>query len=211
MIKILIADDHAIVRAGLKQIISEETDLIVEDEASSVDELFNKLKMKKFDILILDLNMPGRSGFEAIKEIKNLYPNLPILVLSMYDEEQYGIRCLSVGANGYLKKSCAPEEMVNAIRKIINGRKYISQSLAEILANNIANQSEGDVIKLLSNREIEILKRIASGQSAEQISKELFISVPTVYTYRSRILEKLNLKSNVDLTLFAIRNKLIEW
>jgi len=211
MIKILIADDHAIVRAGLKQIISEETDLIVEDEASSVDELFNKLKMKKFDILILDLNMPGRSGFEAIKEIKNLYPNLPILVLSMYDEEQYGIRCLSVGANGYLKKSCAPEEMVNAIRKIINGRKYISQSLAEILANNIAIQSEGDVIKLLSNREIEILKRIASGQSAEQISKELFISVPTVYTYRSRILEKLNLKSNVDLTLFAIRNKLIEW
>jgi DNA-binding NarL/FixJ family response regulator len=101
--------------------------------------------------------------------------------------------------------------MVNAIRKIINGRKYISQSLAEILANNIAIQSEGDVIKLLSNREIEILKRIASGQSAEQISKELFISVPTVYTYRSRILEKLNLKSNVDLTLFAIRNKLIEW
>lgn len=211
MIKIFIADDHAIVRAGLKQIVSEEKELIVADEASNIEELFSKLSEGKFDILILDLNMPGKSGFDSIKEIKNLYPDLPILILSMYDEEQYGLRCIREGASGYLKKSSAPEELVNAIKVILKGKKYISPTLADKLINSIDKVSDEGRVNILSNREIEVLKRIARGQKIEEIAKEMCISVPTVYTYRSRILEKLNLKSNVEITQFAIRHKLIEW
>lgn len=211
MTKIVMVDDHAIVRAGLKQILAEAGEIEAIEESASIEDLFNKLRKTKFDLIILDLNMPGRSGFEAIRELKNIYPEIPILVLSMYDEEQYGLRCLREGASGYLKKSSATEELVKAIKTVLNGRKYISQQLAEILLNDYDNKDEQTLLKKLTNRELEVLIRIARGQTIDEISKEMCLSQPTIYTYRTRLMEKLNLKSNVEITQFAIRNNLIEW
>lgn len=211
MIKILIADDHAIVRAGLKQILLEDKRIEVIDEASDIDEVFQKLSQKKYNLLILDLNLPGKSGFESIKSLRTLYPNCPILILSMYDEEQYGIRCIREGASGYLNKASATEELINAINIVLSGKKYISAKLAENLLNTLTSDNEKDLIKRLSNRELEVLIRIAKGETVEEISKNMCLSQATIYTYRSRLMEKLNLKSNVEITQFAIRNKLINW
>jgi DNA-binding NarL/FixJ family response regulator len=208
MIKILMADDHAIVREGLKQILAEEPDMKVTGEAGNAAELFELLKKDVWNVVVLDINMPGKSGLEALKDLKKEYPDLPVLILSMYSEEQYGIRALKAGASGYLKKASAPGELVTALRTIIKGKKYISSSLAENLADNIY-QPDGSPEKL-SDREYEILCKIASGNSAEDIAGELCISVHTVYSYRNRILEKLSLKTNVELTQYAIHNKLIE-
>ena len=208
MIKILIADDHAIVREGLKQILAEEPDMKVTGEAGDAKELFELLKKDVWNAVVLDINMPGKSGLEALKDLKKDYPDLPVLILSMYAEEQYGVRALKAGASGYLKKASAPNEFVSAIRTIVKGKKYISPSLAENLADNInvGNQHSNK----LSDREHEILCKIATGNSTEDIANELCISVHTVYSYRNRILEKLNLKTNVELTQYAIQNKLIE-
>lgn len=208
MIKILIADDHAIVREGLKQILAEEPDMKVTGEAGDADELFLLLKKDVWDAVVLDINMPGKSGLEALKDLKKSYPDLPVLILSMYGEEQYGVRALKAGASGYLKKASAPNEFVSAIRTIVKGKKYISPSLAENLADNIdPGKHHGNK---LSDREYEILCKIALGKSTEDIANDLCISVHTVYSYRNRILEKLNLKTNVELTQYAIQNKLIE-
>ena len=208
MIKILIADDHAIVREGLKQILAEEPDMKVTGEAGDAKELFELLKKDVWNAVVLDINMPGKSGLEALKDLKKDYPDLPVLILSMYAEEQYGVRALKAGASGYLKKASAPNEFVSAIRTIVKGKKYISPSLAENLADNI-NVGNHHSNKL-SDREHEILCKIATGNSTEDIANELCISVHTVYSYRNRILEKLNLKTNVELTQYAIQNKLIE-
>jgi two-component system, NarL family, invasion response regulator UvrY len=208
MIKILIADDHAIVREGLKQILAEEPDMKVTGEAGNAIELFELLTKDVWNAVVLDINMPGKSGLEALKDLKKEYPDLPVLILSMYGEEQYGVRALKAGASGYLKKASAPNEFVSAIRTIIKGKKYISPSLAENLADNI-NPGNHNSNKL-SDREYEILCKIALSNSAEDIANELCISVHTVYSYRNRILDKLNLKTNVELTQYAIQNKLIE-
>jgi two-component system, NarL family, invasion response regulator UvrY len=208
MIKILIADDHAIVREGLKQILAEEPDMKVTGEAGNATELFKLLKKDVWNAIVLDINMPGKSGLEALKDLKKEYPDLPVLILSMYGEEQYGVRALKAGASGYLKKASAPNEFVSAIRTIIKGKKYISPSLAENLAENISPGNHYS--SKLSDREYEILRKIALSSSAEDIANELCISVHTVYSYRNRILEKLNLKTNVELTQYAIQNKLIE-
>lgn len=208
MIKILIADDHAIVREGLKQILSEEPDMKVTGEAGNADELFELLKKDVWNAVVLDINMPGKSGLEALKDLKKIYPDLPVLILSMYGEEQYGVRALKAGASGYLKKACATNEFVSAIRTIVKGKKYISPNLAENLADNITPGSHQS--KKLSDREYEILCKIALSKSTEDIANDLCISVHTVYSYRNRILEKLNLKTNVELTQYAIQNKLIE-
>jgi two-component system, NarL family, invasion response regulator UvrY len=208
MIKILIADDHAIVREGLKQILAEEPDMKVTGEAGDAIELFDLLKKDTWNAVVLDINMPGKSGLEALKDLKKDYPDLPVLILSMYSEEQYGIRALKAGASGYLKKASAPNEFVTALRTIIKGKKYISPSLAENLADNISPTNPHS--NKLSDREYEILCKIARGNSAEEIANELCISVHTVYSYRTRILDKLNLKTNVELTQYAIQNKLIE-
>jgi two-component system invasion response regulator UvrY len=208
MIKILIADDHAIVREGLKQILAEEPDMKVTGEAGNADELLELLKKDVWNAVVLDINMPGKSGLEALKDLKKIYPDLPVLILSMYGEDQYGIRALKAGASGYLKKASAPNEFVSAIRTIVKGKKYISPTLAENLADNI-NPSNHHTNKL-SDREYEILRKIALSTSAEEIANDLCISVHTVYSYRNRILEKLNLKTNVELTQYAIQNKLIE-
>ncbi len=209
-IEILIADDHAIVRHGLKQIVADETGMKVTAEAANSAEVFSLLQKGKWDILILDINMPGVSGLEALKRIKSDYPHLPVLILSMYSEDQYGIRAFQSGADGYLEKISAPEELVKAIRKIVNGGKYLRPTLAEKLAFSVDEHKNALLHERLSNREYQILCAIASGKSAEDIATELAISKPTVYSYRKRILEKMNLKTNVQLTQYAIHNHLIE-
>lgn len=210
MIKILIADDHAIVREGLKQIVAEEPDMQVTSEASNSNELFERLGDEHFDIVILDISMPGRSGLEALKDLKKNHPGLPVLILSMFSEDQYGLRAIKAGASGYLKKVSAPTELVKAIRKIVDGGRYINQSLVEKLAAEFGNDRKEFLHENLSDREYQIMCFIASGKSAENIANELSISIHTVYTYRNRILDKMHLKSNVELTQYAIQNKLIE-
>jgi len=210
MIKILIADDHAIVREGLKQIVAEEKDMLVAGEAGNTNEMFELLKREEFAIIILDISMPGRSGLEALKFLKKNYPEVPALILSMFSEEQYGLRALKAGAAGYLKKVSAPTELVSAIRKIVSGRKYINQSLAEKLADEYDSDMKERMHDKLSDREYQIMCLIASGKSAEEIALDLSISINTVYSYRNRILEKMHLKSNVELTQYALQNKLIE-
>lgn len=210
-IKILIADDHAIVREGLKQIVAEEKDMTVLGEAENAGTLMNLLEKDKWDIVILDINMPGRNGLEILKDIKQLYPDLPVLILSMFSEEQYGLRAIKAGASGYLKKVSAPDELVQAIRRIVSGRKYITETLAEKLAENLSEPKVNSLHEKLSDREFEIMCSIAQGKSAEEIANELSISVNTFYTYRNRILEKLSMRSNVEITQYAIRNKLIDF
>lgn len=209
-IKILIADDHAIVREGLKQIVAEEKDMYVTGEAANAFELMELLKSEDWSIVVLDINMPGKSGLEALKDIKQIYPHLPVLILSMFSEDQYGLRAIKAGASGYLKKVSAPTELVNAIRKIVSGRKYINLQLAEKLADSLGATEKETLHEKLSDREYQIMCNIALGKSAEEIAEELSISINTVYSYRNRILEKMSMKSNVELTQYAVQNKLIE-
>jgi len=209
-IKIIIADDHAIVREGLKQIVAEEKDMLVRGEAENASDLMELLNKEQWSIVVLDINMPGKSGLEALKDIKQIYPNLPVLILSMFSEDQYGLRAIKAGASGYLKKVSAPTELVVAIRKIVSGRKYINPSLAEKLAENLGNDKNNYLHEKLSDREYQIMCNIALGKSAEEIAVELALSINTVYTYRNRILEKMSMKSNVELTQYAVQNKLIE-
>ena len=210
MIKILIADDHAIVREGLKQIVAEETDMKVTGEAANANELFELLDGDSWEIVVLDINMPGKSGLEALKEMKTKNIKVPVLILSMFSEDQYGLRAIKAGAAGYLKKVSAPTELVLAIRKIVGGGKYISPTLAEKLADNFDANNKKVPHQNLSDREYQIMCFISLGKSAEEIAEELAISIHTVYSYRNRILEKMHLKSNVELTQYAIQNKLIE-
>ncbi len=209
MIKILIADDHAIVREGLKQIVAQESDMRVEGEAGNVDELLELLQRESWSILVLDINMPGRSGLDALKEIKVRFPRLPVLILSIYGEEQYGLMAFKEGADGYLRKVSAPEELIVAIRKIVAGGKYVSPALAEKLADSFQGQRTQMPHEALSAREHQVMCMIAEGKSAERIANELSISIHTVYSYRNRILQKLHLKSNVELTKYVLENKLI--
>ncbi|MFC2088639.1 response regulator [Calditrichota bacterium] len=210
MIKILVADDHAIVREGLKQIVAEETDMQVTGEAEDSIQLFELLNHNDFSIVVLDVNMPGKSGLEALKEMRVNYPKTPVLILSMYSEDQYGLRAIKAGAAGFLKKVSAPEELVKAIRKIVAGGRYISSELAEKLADSLDKNGKMRAHESLSDREYLIMCQIGSGKTAENIADELSISIHTVYSYRNRIFEKMNLKSNVELTQYVIKNKLIE-
>ena len=210
MIKILIADDHAIVREGLKQIVAEETDMKVTGEAANANELFELLASDDWEIVVLDINMPGKSGLEALKEMKTRNIKVPVLILSMFSEDQYGLRAIKAGAAGYLKKVSAPTELVSAIRKIVGGGKYIGPTLAEKLAENVDMNNKNALHQNLSDREYQIMCLISFGKSAEEIAEELAISIHTVYSYRNRILEKMHLKSNVELTQYAIQHKLIE-
>jgi two-component system invasion response regulator UvrY len=209
-IKILIADDHAIVREGLKQIVAEEKDILVAGEAENSGRLMELLEKEKWSLVVLDINMPGKSGLEALKDIKHLYPDLPVLILSMFSEDQYGLRAIKAGASGYLKKVSAPTELVTAIRKIVLGGKYINQSLAEKLAENFESTMKQLLHEKLSDREYQIMCNIALGKTAEEIAEELSISINTVYSYRNRILEKMSMRSNVELTQYVLQNKLVE-
>jgi DNA-binding NarL/FixJ family response regulator len=209
-IKILIADDHAIVREGLKQIVAEEKDIVVAGEAENSSKLMVLLEKENWNLVVLDINMPGKSGLEALKDIKQLYPDLPVLILSMFSEDQYGLRAIKAGASGYLKKVSAPTELVSAIRIIVSGGKYINPALAEKLAERFGTDDKELLHDKLSDREYQIMCNIALGKTAEEIAQELSISINTVYTYRNRILEKMSMKSNVELTQYVLQNKLVE-
>ena len=210
MIKILIADDHAIVREGLKQILAETPDMIVADEASNGQELIAKMEKSEVDVVLLDISMPGRNGIEVLKQLKAERPRASVLILSMYSEEQYAMRALRAGASGYLTKESAPDELIEAIRRVSKGRKYISPSVAEKLAVNLEPGTEKPPHEILSDREYQVMCMIASGKTVKEIGDELQLSVKTISTYRSRILEKLDLRNNAALTHYAIQNRLVE-
>jgi two-component system invasion response regulator UvrY len=210
MIRILIADDHSIIREGLKQIVSEVPDMVVADEASDGQELLSKVREEDFDVLVLDIHMPGPSGMELLRQLRGEKPKLPIVILSMYPEEQYAIRSLKAGASAYLTKGSAPDELIAAIRKVSLGGKYVTSSLAERLAHYLQVDSEKPLHEALSDREYQVLCMIASGKTVTQIGKELSLSVKTVSTYRSRVLTKMGMKSNAELTRYAIENRLVQ-
>jgi two-component system invasion response regulator UvrY len=210
MIRVLIADDHSIVRQGLKQILEETDDLSVEGEASDGNEALQKIRDMEWDVVLMDVSMPGKNGIETLKQIRQEKPDLPVLILSMYPEDQYAIRLIRAGASGYLTKESAPEQLVAAIRTVSQGKKYISPSVAELLALEIGSKSDRPPHEQLSNREDQIFRLIASGKTVSQIAEELKLSVKTASTYRTRILEKMHMKTNAELTHYAIRNGLID-
>jgi two-component system, NarL family, invasion response regulator UvrY len=210
MIKIFVADDHALVREGLKKILKDEFDLKVVGEAQNATEVLDKLHQVPSDIILLDMNMPGRGGLDLIKELKVLYPRLLILIVSIHPEKRFAVRALKAGASGYVTKDCALEELVNAIRKITTKGRYISASLAEHLAFEIDINSDRLPHETLSDRELQVLCMLASSKRVKDIAHELSISVSTVSTYRSRILEKMNMKNDLDLALYARENNLVD-
>lgn len=210
MIRILIADDHAIVRAGLKQIIEGIPDMILADEASNGRELLEKVRKNDYDVVVLDITMPGGGGIEALGRLRNEKPKLPVLALSIHPEEQYGKRMLKAGASGYLTKESAPEELVTAIRRVFEGRRYVSPSLAEKLAADLAAPVEKPLHEELSDREYQVMLLIGSGKMLTEIASDLNLSVKTVSTYRSRILEKMKMKSNAELTYYVIKYHLVD-
>jgi two-component system invasion response regulator UvrY len=210
MINVLVADDHAVVREGLKHILSATSDLKVMDEAETGHEVLEKLSRNDFDIVVLDMTMPVINSLDVLKEIKNQNPRMPVLIMSMNPEDQYAGMALKAGASGCLSKECHPEEFVNAIRNISLGRKYVSTAIAERLVNELEPKSERPLHDSLSDREFHVLLFIASGKRAKEISEELHLSAKTISTYRSRILQKMNMKSNTELINYAIKNSLVE-
>jgi DNA-binding NarL/FixJ family response regulator len=206
--KILIADDHSVVRRGLTMIIKDAYPFATVTEVADGTDLLKEVDKYDWNIIISDISMPGRSGIEMIKEIKDLTPKIPILILSVHAPEQYAVRTIKAGASGYLNKESAPEELVKAIDQILSGRKYITAEVAEMLADSLNTNSEKPHTQL-SDREFEVLKQIASGKTVSEIAEVLFLSPNTISTYRSRILEKMNMHSNAELTHYAISNKLV--
>jgi two-component system, NarL family, invasion response regulator UvrY len=208
--RILIADDHAVVRHGLKQILADEFPKAEYGEARNGQDALNRVWKERWDVVILDITMPGRGGLEILKEIKKARPKLPVLVLSMHPEDQFAVRVLKAGASGYMTKESAPEELVGAIRKVLAGGRHISPSLAEIMAAYLTVKTEKPPHELLSNREFQVLRQIASGRTVSEIARELSLSVRTVSTYRTRILEKMGMKTNSELTHYAFQNQLVK-
>jgi DNA-binding NarL/FixJ family response regulator len=210
VIKIIIADDHEIVRAGLKQIIADHPDMEVTDEASSGQELLEKARKQDFDVILLDIQMPGWNGLEVLKQLNNEKITIPILVFTMHSEDMYAVRAIKAGASGYLTKLTVSERLVEAIKKVYKGGKYISPSLAEKLADTIAYSREKPLHEYLSDREFQVICMIASGKTVSQISQELFLSVKTISTYRARIMGKMNMKTNAEITHYVLKNNLSE-
>lgn len=204
MIRVLIADDHVVVRRGLKQILEETADIQVEAEASNIDELRAVAQRARWDVLVLDINMPGGSGFELLKELRRVDPKARVLVLTVAPEEQYGIRAIRAGASGFLTKESAPEKLIEAVYRLAAGGKYISPELAESLASAVAGESEGALHERLSDREMEVFLKLAAGRTVSQIGEDLALSVKTVSTHRTRILRKMDLSSNAELMRYAM-------
>jgi two-component system invasion response regulator UvrY len=209
MIRILVADDHSVVREGIKQILAGLDDMTVEDEAESGQEVLLRMTAKDYDLVLLDISMPGKSGLEVLEEIKIMRPRVPVLILSMHPEEQYAVRMLRAGASGYLTKASAPQELISAIRKVSRGGKYVTVSLAEKLAFELDAGVEKPRHERLSNREYQVMLMLASGMSVSEVAEELCLSAKTISTYRTRILDKMNMKKNAELTLYAVKNNLI--
>ena len=210
MIRILIADDHAILRRGLGEILAREFKDAVCGEAENAQQALVQAQSHDWDLVILDITMPGRSGVDLLGDLKRARPALPVLVLSMHPEDQYGKRVLKAGASGYMNKESAPEELIKAIRKVLTGGRYVSPMLAEKLASDL-NQETGRLAhEALSDREFEVLRMIGSGKTVSQIAQELRLSVTTVSTYRARILEKMNMSSTAELMRYALRAHLVD-
>ncbi len=209
MIKILIADDHTIVREGLKQIIANTAGLVVTGEAATGQETLELVHKDNFDVILLDIAMPEKDGLAILKQLKQEKSEIPVLILSMYPEEQYAIRALKMGAAGYLTKVSAPDELIKAIKKISTGKKYISDSLAEKLALDLDVDTEKPPHEYLSDREFQTMCMIASGKTVKKIAEELSLSVNTISTYRGRVLDKMKMTTNSELTHYAIKNQLV--
>ena len=210
MIRIGIADDHAIVRDGLRRFLSDNVDLRVTGEACNGREALELARGGDIDVLLMDISMPDQSGIDALVAIKARYPDLPVLVLSGFPESHYATTLLRQGASGYLNKECDPEEIATAIRTVFRGRKYISAAVAELLADGLAGNSDKPAHDQLSERELQVFLRLAQGETIGNMAKAMFLSVKTVSTYRTRVLEKLKLTSNSDLTYYALKNGLIQ-
>ena len=210
MIKVAIVDDHSIVRSGLVKILREEPDMEVVIEADGYNQLIEKLKTQRPDIALLDISMPGKNGLEVLKELKQYYPRIKSLMLSMHPEDRFSVRAIKAGASGYLTKESLADDLVNAIRKVYNGGKFITETVAELLADTFETEGNKAAHERLSDREFQILCMITSGKKVKEIASELFLSPATVATYRTRILDKMQLKSNVELTNYVLRHNLIE-
>ncbi|HEX9714584.1 MAG TPA: response regulator transcription factor [Desulfurivibrionaceae bacterium] len=209
MIRVLIVDDHAVVRRGLRELLSDEFRGAAFGEASTAQQALEQIWKKEWDVALLDITLPGRSGLDLLKEVKAARPRLPVLVLSVHPEDQFAVRVLKAGAEGYLTKESAPEELVNAIRKILAGGQYVSPTLAEKLALGLRKDSTRAPHETLSDREYEIMCCIASGKTVTEIARELSLSPKTISTYRARLLEKLRVKNNAEIIRYAIRNGLV--
>jgi two-component system invasion response regulator UvrY len=209
MLQILIADDHAVVRKGLARILRDGFEGALIEEVENSEDLIKKAIKGKWDVIISDLSMPGRSGLDALHQLKDLFPKLPILIISIHPEEQYAIRVLKAGGSGYLSKDSAPKDLVAAVQMVLTGKRYISPATAEKLAASVQQSQEKPAHEDLSDREFDVLKLLAAGNSVSDIAKQLSLSVTTISTYRARIMEKMNIKTNAGLTIYALDNQLI--
>ncbi|WP_447599397.1 response regulator [Nitrospira sp. Nam80] len=207
--RILVVDDHAVVRHGVKQILVEHFTCSIIGEAQSAEDMFRQIQAGPWDMVILDIGMPGKGGLEALKELKRMQPKLPVLILSAYPEDQLALRLLRAGAAGYLSKDTAPRDLVHAMKKVLDGGRFISASLADLLAANLESGLEKPLHEQLSDREYQVMCLIAVGKSLKDIADELSVSVSTVNTYRARILEKMHARNNTELTHYAIENRLV--
>lgn len=210
MIRIILADDHQIVREGIKRILHSEPDCKVVCEANATAEVFAFLRSASADVLVLDVNMPGRSGIDILSDLKKEFPRIGVLIFSMHPEDSLAVRALKSGASGYLTKNAPPENIIDAVRKIASGRKYVSETLAQKLADELHQPKKQKLHDVLSDREYEVFQLLGSGKTVSEIASLLSISVPTVSTYRTRILEKMNMKSTSEIIHYAVRHKLVE-
>ena len=205
MIRVLIADDHSIFRIGLKRTLESAPDMVVAAEAATGEETLVKARESNPNVVLLDVSMPGRGGVETAQELKRVNPRVRVLMLTMHPEDQYAVLCLKLGADGYITKDVPPEVLLEAVRKVASGRKYVSSNLAERLATDLSGTGDRPAHELLSSREFEVMRKIAAGRTAGEIAAELHLSVKTVSTYRSRVLQKMNLKTNADIMHYAFR------
>lgn len=208
--RVLLADDHQIVRNGLRQLIDAESDLEVVAEASTSAETLTMLRQTEVDVLLLDISMPDRDGMDTLRLLRTHRSDLPVLIISAYAEEQYALNMLRAGANGYIRKDADVDDILSAIRTVLRGRRYVSDTVADLLTQRLNGDADAPAHQQLSEREFQVLHKLATGKSVTEIADELFISVKSVSTYRSRLLTKLNLKSNAELTYYALKNGLIE-
>jgi DNA-binding NarL/FixJ family response regulator len=209
MMRILIVDDHAIVRRGLRELLSDEFHGAAFGEASDAQQALEELRKKEWDVALLDIALPGKSGLDLLKELKTEWPKLPVLILSAHPEDQFAVRALKAGAGGYMTKESAPEELAKALRKIMAGGRYVSPALAEMLALGVTKDLTRTPHETLSDREYEVMSRIASGKTVTEIAEELSLSPKTISTYRARVLEKLGLKNSAAIVQYVIRNGLV--
>jgi len=210
VIKVLVADDHAVVRRGLRDILAATGDILVGGEAATAHDVRRLVREQRWDVVVLDISLPEGNGLDLTADIRRERPETPVLILTMHSEQQYAIRAIKAGAAGFLTKESAPDRLIEAVRKIAGGGRYVSAELAETLASVLAGEAPGQPHDRLSDREFEILKMLASGRTVSQVAQTLALSVKTVSTHRTRLLKKMNMKTNAELTHYAVRNGLVQ-